>query len=48
MKNQSKTQNACNAAFEKTHQKILDALEAYITDGWTQTLANLLVGHKHY
>ena len=43
MKNQSKTQNARNAAFEKTHQKILDALEAYITDGWTQTLANLLV-----
>lgn len=43
MKNQSKTQNARNAAFEKTHQKILDALEAYITDGWTQTLAKLLV-----
>lgn len=43
MKNQSKVQTARNASFEKTHQKILDALEAFITDGWEQTLAQLLV-----
>lgn len=43
MKKQIKVQAARNAAFEKTHQKILDSLEAYITDGWAETLAKLLV-----
>lgn len=43
MKNQNKVQTIYNAAFEKTHQKILDALEAYITNDWAQTLAKLLV-----
>ena len=43
MKNQNKVQAAHIAAFEKTHQKIVDALESYITNGWAQTLAKLLV-----
>lgn len=43
MKNQRNDWAARDAAFDKTHQKILDTLEEYVTGGWTQTLAKLLV-----
>ena len=43
MENQIELSQECRAAVDGTHQKILDALELYVVEGWTQTLAKLLL-----